>query len=73
MSNCEHLIENALVSMQRAERENTDIYKAFQDEMSWSGNKAMLDEVSMTKEELWQIAQYILYSYPYLNVGSWEA
>ena len=61
MTNCEHLIENALMRMQRARLANMDTYEAFQDEMNWRGNKAMLEQVRMTKEELWEIAQYIMY------------
>ena len=63
MTNCEHLIENALMSMQKARNERTDVYEAFQDEMNSSHNKAMLREVCVTKKELWEIAQYIMYTY----------
>lgn len=38
-----------------------DAYDTFQDEMNLHRSKMMLNEVSMTKEELWEIAQYILY------------
>ena len=63
MTNCEHLIENALMSMQKARNERADVYEAFQDEMSHNYNKAMLREVCVTKKELWEIAQYIMYVY----------
>lgn len=63
MTNCEHLIENALTSMKRAEEKGTDVYEAFQDAMSHNHNKAMLREVCVTKKELWEIAQYIMYVY----------
>lgn len=63
MTNCEHLIENALMSMQKARNERTDVYEAFQDEMNSNHNKAMLREVCVTKKELWEIAQYIMYTY----------
>ena len=63
MTNCEHLIENALMSMKKAENERADTYEAFQDEMSHDYNKAMLREVCVTKKELWEIAQYIMYVY----------
>jgi hypothetical protein len=61
MTNCEHLIENALMRMQRARLANMDTYEAFQDEMNWRGNREMLKQVHMTKEELWEIVQYIMY------------
>ena len=61
MTHCEHLIENALMRMQRARLANMDTYEAFQDEMNWRGNRDMLEQVHMTKEELWEIAQYIMY------------
>lgn len=63
MTNCEHLIENALMSMQKARNEKTDVYEAFQNEMNSNHNKAMLRGVCVTKNELWEIAQYIMYSY----------
>lgn len=61
MTNCEHLIENALASMQKAREENMDTYDAFLNEMNHIHNKAMLREVCVTKKELWEIAQYIMY------------
>lgn len=63
MTNCEHLIENALMSMQKARNKQADVYEAFQDEMNHNYNKAMLREVCVTKKELWEIAQYIMYVY----------
>ena len=61
MTNCEHLIENALMSMQKARYANMDTYKAFQNTMNLRHNKEMLKVVSITKKELWEIAQYIMY------------
>lgn len=63
MTNAEHLIENALMSMQKARNANADTYEAFQDEMNHNHNKIMLREVCVTKKELWEIAQYIMYTY----------
>lgn len=60
MTNTEHLIENALMSMQRARNERVDVYEAFQDEMKLKCNQMMLKEVSITKQELWEIAQYVM-------------
>ena len=59
MSNVEHLIENALVSMES----NKDAYESFQQEMSKKYNRDMLEMVHITLDELWEIAQYIKYSY----------
>jgi hypothetical protein len=61
MTNCEHLIENALASITRAGQ--CDGYEAFKKEMNYNYNKEMLKQVSITQDELWEIAQYILYSY----------
>ena len=61
MTRCEHLIENALVKMQMAKKANMDTYEAFQDVMNLWPNKDMLEQVHITKEELWEIAQYIMY------------
>ena len=63
MTNCEHLIENALMSMKKAEEKGADTYEAFQTEMSYYYNKEMLREVCVTKKELWEIAQYIMYTH----------
>lgn len=61
MTRCEHLIENALITMQRAGRANMDVYEEFHHKMNLWPNKDMLEQVHMTKDELWEIAQYILY------------
>lgn len=63
MTNCEHLIENALTRMKNAEETGMDTYDAFQDEMSLDRSKMMLNAVSITKDELWEIAQYIIYDW----------
>lgn len=62
MTNCEHLIENALVSMEKARINGSDVYEVFKSEMNKQHNKMMLSEVSMTQKELWEIAQYIIYT-----------
>ena len=60
MSNIEHLIENALTAMSI---KPSDTYQAFADEMSAMYNQQMLQEVSITEDELWAIAQYIFYTW----------
>lgn len=60
MSNIEHLIENALTAMSKKPSET---YQAFMEEMSAGYNQQMLQEVSITEEELWAIAQYIVYTW----------
>ena len=59
MSNVEHLIENALVAMENGE----SAYEAFNEAMDRRHNKLMLDMVSITRDELWDIAQYIKFVY----------
>ena len=61
MTRCEHLIENALMAMQRAKKDNMDVYEVFHDKMNLWPNKDMLEQVYITKDELWEIAQYIMY------------
>lgn len=73
MTNCEHLIENALVSMQKAQKEDKDVYEAFQNEMNSKHNKMMLEAVSLTKKELWEIAQYIMYTHDVCMKSDFEA
>ena len=61
MTNCEHLIENALMGMYKAKEKGIDIYEAFLNEMKSKHNQLMLNEVGLTKDELWEIAQYIMF------------
>lgn len=68
MSNCEHLIENALSSIEEAKTFGADAHDSFVIEMNLPHNQEMLKKVNVTKEELWEIAQYIIYSYiPYIK------
>lgn len=57
MSNIEHLIENALVATEKSK----DTYQAFSEEISKCYNQQMLEDVSMTEDELWDIVQYLLF------------
>lgn len=59
MSNIEHLLENGLEAVDKAFEDKKDCYLAFEEEMRQSPNRQMLDYVSITKDELWQIIQYI--------------
>ena len=61
MTHCEHLIENALIAMQRARSVNMDTYDAFNDAMEERVNRDMLDNTCISQGELWEIAQYIMY------------
>ena len=68
MSNVEHLIENALTAMKET---SGDTYEAFMDEMGTWYNQQMLGMTSITKDELWEIAQYIVYTWlPNIKVDS---
>ena len=62
MTNCEHLIENALIRMEKTIRfGGRNVYEDFQYEMSLHHNKEMLSKVNVTEKELWEIAQYVMY------------
>ena len=63
MSNIEHLIENGLLAVTEAKAKGEDTLKAFEDKMEDYGNKYMLKNVSMTKDELWEAVQYFVYTY----------
>lgn len=58
MSNIEHLLENAIIALEN----NVSLE-------NWANNKInknMLETTKTTKEEFWQMAQYVLYTYvPY--------
>lgn len=60
MTNCEHLIENALVAILRGDN---DFKESFDKEMELPRNQIMLSEVNMTIEELWEIVQYLATTY----------
>lgn len=60
MTNCEHLIENALVAIRCGD---DDFKKSFDKEMELPRNKIMLSEVNMTVDELWEIVQYLATTY----------
>lgn len=60
MTNCEHLIENALLAI----RAGDDNFKeSFDKEMELPSNQIMLSEVNMTIDELWEIVQYLATTY----------
>lgn len=73
MTNCEHLIENALMSMEKARNEKADVYKAFVNEMNCHHNKEMFRRVCISQDELWEIAQYIMFTHDEYMKSVFEA
>lgn len=59
MSNIEHLLENGLEAVDKALEDKKDCYLAFKEEMRQNYNRQMLTSVNITRDELWQIIQYI--------------
>jgi hypothetical protein len=59
MSNIEHLLENGLEAVDKALEDKKDCYLAFKEEMRQAYNRQMLASVNITRDELWQIIQYI--------------
>ena len=59
MSNIEHLLENGLGVVDKAFEDKKDCYLAFKEEMRQYPNPQMLTSVNITRDELWQIIQYI--------------
>lgn len=55
MSNIEHLIENAIVSIEHNESYDEWLNK-------WQ-QKAMIHEVKSPPKEIWEMAQYAVYTY----------
>ena len=55
MSNIEHLIENAIMSIEHEEEYDDWLNK-------WQ-QKAMIKEVKSDPWEIWQMAQYVIYTY----------
>ena len=51
MTNCEHLIENALLAIRAGD---DDFKELFDKEMELSSNQIILSEVNMTIDELWR-------------------
>lgn len=60
MSSIEHLIENALTATSKS---MGDAHQAFIEEMNAMYNQQMLQDVSITMDELWEIVQYIIYTW----------
>ncbi len=52
MTNCEHLLENALAACRTGGK---DFKESFDKEMALPRNQIMLLEVNMTVDELWEI------------------
>ena len=69
MSNIEHLLENGLSAVDKAFEKQDDCYLAFQEAMDRKHNKQMLESVNITKDELWQIIQYIKFCRETLKGG----
>lgn len=63
MSNIEHLIENGLLAVERARQNNESAVEAFYSEMDYEYNREMLSKVLVPVSELWEIVQYIVFSY----------
>lgn len=59
MSNIEHLLENGLEAIDKAFEDKKDCYLAFKEEMKKYYNQQMFDSVNITRDELWEIIQYI--------------
>ncbi len=63
MTDIEHLIENGLDAVEEAKGKGEDTFKAFWEAMDAWHNQEMLKNVSMTKDELWEAVQYLVYTY----------
>lgn len=59
MSNITHLLENALTAIQSGMKSGRDYGKAFNEEMDAPYNQEMLKNVFTTKEELFEMAEYV--------------
>lgn len=63
MSNIEHLIENGLTAAAEAHKNGKDASEAFYHEMSMHYNENMLMSTLIKKNELWEIVQYVLFTW----------
>ena len=61
MSDIEHLLENAVICM-----ENKEDFKDFLE--MWQ-TKDQLTRVSATADELWMMAQWVVYTYKYAVIA----
>lgn len=59
MSNITHLLENALTAIQSGMESGRDYEEAFNEEMDAPYNQEMLRAVSITKEDLFEMTEYI--------------
>lgn len=58
MSNLEHLIENAIESV-----ENGNSFENWRDWEQQIGNYVNADYIKSTPEEIWEIANYVVYTH----------
>lgn len=63
MSNMEHLVENGLTAAAEAHKNGKDASKAVFEEMSKEYNRRMLMRTLMSVYELWEIVQYVLFTW----------
>lgn len=59
MSNITHILENALTAIQSGMKSGRDYGEAFNEEMDAPYNQEMLKNVFTTKEELFEMAEYV--------------
>lgn len=63
MTNCQHLIANGLAAMTEADMAGRSSYGAFFRAMECEPNRTLLKPLQITKRELHEIAEYVLYTY----------
>lgn len=63
MTNCQRLIANGLAAMAEADMAGRSSYGAFFRAMECEPNRTLLEPLRVTKRELYEIADYVLYTY----------
>lgn len=63
MTALEHLTENALIAMQKADKESESVYEAFLETMQNGYGREALEMYGIDKNVLWEVLQYVYYTW----------
>lgn len=63
MTVLEHLTENALIAMQKADEESGNVYEAFLETIKNGYGREALEMYGIDKNVLWVILQYVYYTW----------
>ena len=63
MTALEHLTENALIAMQKADEKGESVYEAFLETMKTGYGREALEMYGTDKNVLWEVLQYVYFTW----------